>query len=260
MDNQLNDIESLCRRLINNRVLSTRLFNHVHDIHVRVLSLSTRKSSSTPSQSQSQSHDPEVMRWRDLKTHWISCVESLFDEVNIKFKCGPFDKYQGHEYIIKYIIKNEQFTFKLLRTLDAMSSIGRLDLVQYLHRNGAPATTNAMDHAHSLDMFLFLQQHRTEGHSRRALEFAAHNGCLPLVEHLYNTAIDKLDHKNALDRAARAGHLDVVRFLHEHNLGNEGCTSDTMDAVAGKGHLEVLDRGHGQCRIEWPLRRRQIPP
>lgn len=42
----------------------------------------------------------------------------------------------------------------------------------------------------------------------------------------------------AMDGAAANGHLDIVRWLHEHR--SEGCTSDAMDAAGANGHLYVV--------------------
>ncbi|CAM9562127.1 unnamed protein product, partial [Heterosigma akashiwo] len=39
--------------------------------------------------------------------------------------------------------------------------------------------------------------------------------------------------------AARAGHLEVVKFLHHHRA--EGCTQSAMDWAAEKGHLDVVE-------------------
>jgi ankyrin repeat protein len=41
-----------------------------------------------------------------------------------------------------------------------------------------------------------------------------------------------------MDWAARAGHLEVVKFLSENR--EEGCTTDAMDWAARAGHLEVV--------------------
>lgn len=42
----------------------------------------------------------------------------------------------------------------------------------------------------------------------------------------------------AMDEAAKNGHLDVVTWLHEHR--QEGCTGGAMDMAGRHGHLDVL--------------------
>ncbi|KAG9409784.1 hypothetical protein AC1031_020095 [Aphanomyces cochlioides] len=44
--------------------------------------------------------------------------------------------------------------------------------------------------------------------------------------------------EDAMDNAAANGHLDVVRFLHEHR--REGCTKDAVEKAAANGHLDVV--------------------
>jgi hypothetical protein len=43
---------------------------------------------------------------------------------------------------------------------------------------------------------------------------------------------------NTMDAAAQNGHLDVVRFLHAHRT--EGCTTYAMEDAARNGHLDVV--------------------
>jgi hypothetical protein len=41
-----------------------------------------------------------------------------------------------------------------------------------------------------------------------------------------------------MDMAATSGHLDMVRFLHEHR--GEGCTGKAMERAAMNGRLDVV--------------------
>ena len=41
-----------------------------------------------------------------------------------------------------------------------------------------------------------------------------------------------------MDVAAGNGHLELVKWLHEHE--KEGCTKHAIDSAAGNGHLEVV--------------------
>ena len=43
---------------------------------------------------------------------------------------------------------------------------------------------------------------------------------------------------NAMDFAARNGHLEIVQWLHDNRT--EGCTDRAMDGAAEYGHYEVV--------------------
>jgi hypothetical protein len=43
---------------------------------------------------------------------------------------------------------------------------------------------------------------------------------------------------NAMNYAARNGHLEVIKWLHINR--SEGCTDDAINWAAAKGHLEVI--------------------
>ncbi|KAF0696984.1 Aste57867_12297 [Aphanomyces stellatus] len=73
---------------------------------------------------------------------------------------------------------------------------------------------------------------------RLLLEMAAWHGQRRVVQFLvlgvgYTTCTS-----DAIDGAARNGHLDVLRFLHMHTKAT--CTTDAMDLAAMNGHLEVV--------------------
>ena len=54
----------------------------------------------------------------------------------------------------------------------------------------------------------------------------------------YLTEIGAKCSTNAMDSAARDGHIEVVQWLHENR--SEGCTTYAMDLAASNGHLEVV--------------------
>ncbi|KAF1772716.1 Ankyrin repeat-containing domain [Phytophthora cactorum] len=50
----------------------------------------------------------------------------------------------------------------------------------------------------------------------------------------------------AMDSAASNGHLEMVKWLHEHR--DEGCTMDAMNRAAWNGHLDVVKWLHDHER------------
>ena len=71
-----------------------------------------------------------------------------------------------------------------------------------------------------------------------AMNLAARNGHLEVVKWLHQNRTEGCT-TDAMDHAASNGHLDVVKWLHQNR--KEGCTKDAMDWAAGNGHLEVVN-------------------
>ncbi|EQC27729.1 hypothetical protein SDRG_14480 [Saprolegnia diclina VS20] len=70
--------------------------------------------------------------------------------------------------------------------------------------------------------------------SPRLFDIVAGQGFLPLVRRLHDRGSECST--GAMD--SWNGHLEVVRFLHEHR--REGCTTRAMDTAARHGHFEVV--------------------
>jgi ankyrin repeat protein len=71
---------------------------------------------------------------------------------------------------------------------------------------------------------------------------AAKNGYLNWILEMERLGIDMFFTKNAMDWAAKKGHLEVIKYLHEKR--KEGCTTYAMNWAAGNGHLEVIKYLH----------------
>ncbi|OQR92274.1 n-acetylglucosamine-6-phosphate deacetylase [Achlya hypogyna] len=71
----------------------------------------------------------------------------------------------------------------------------------------------------------------------RAMDKAAGAGQLHLLRQLHAKGTSTCT-SHAMDMAAANGHLDIVRFLHENR--EEGCSTNAMDLAASHGHLEVV--------------------
>ncbi|KAE9073979.1 hypothetical protein PF007_g25590, partial [Phytophthora fragariae] len=69
------------------------------------------------------------------------------------------------------------------------------------------------------------------------MDRAAKNGHLEVVKWLHQNRAEGCT-SHAMDSAAGHGHLDVVKWLHLNRT--EGCTSDAMDSAASGGHLDVV--------------------
>lgn len=82
-----------------------------------------------------------------------------------------------------------------------------------------------------------MHEQRSEGATAAAIDSAALNGHLRIIEWLTVNVPALRGTTAAMDGAACAGHLEVVRFLHSHR--SEGCTTEAMDSAARRGHIEV---------------------
>jgi hypothetical protein len=52
-----------------------------------------------------------------------------------------------------------------------------------------------------------------------------------------------------MDRAAKNGHIDVLKWLHENR--HEGCSHLAIVYAAERGHLDVAKWLHASNHIEW---------
>lgn len=133
-----------------------------------------------------------------------------------------------------------------------------------------PAATDAAASVGDLDAVRRLYDSRRAVWSDRAMDLAAANGHLAVVQFLYERRV--FGTTDAIDDAALNGHADVVEFLlaHHHkpannprlgrivvptpaqvSYGREGCTSDAMCNAALNGHLDIvrmLDANGARCR------------
>lgn len=71
-----------------------------------------------------------------------------------------------------------------------------------------------------------------------SMDWAAKNGHLDIVKWLHENSTEGCT-KRAMDMAAEEGHLHIVKWLHKNRT--EGCTTAAMDAAATHGHLYILE-------------------
>ncbi|EGG22235.1 hypothetical protein DFA_04353 [Cavenderia fasciculata] len=111
----------------------------------------------------------------------------------------------------------------------------------FLHFNRTEgATKKAMDNAATngyLEIVQFLHEHRSEGATTNAMDYAAENGHIEIVKFLS-------DHRSegattyAMNKASMNGHIEIIKYLHEHR--SEGATAIAMDYASKNGHIEIV--------------------
>ena len=129
-----------------------------------------------------------------------------------------------------------------------------MEVVAYLSENRFEGcTTEAMDLAASnghVHVLQYLHTHRTESYTEKAFDQAAGNGHVGVMEWLVNTyhhdSIVKHSSR-ALDLAATNGRLDVLLWIHTHLIHHPTHpmtelkpTRTAFDQSAGNGYLDIL--------------------
>ncbi|OQR88804.1 hypothetical protein THRCLA_10091 [Thraustotheca clavata] len=110
---------------------------------------------------------------------------------------------------------------------------GHIEMVKWLHEAwGLPCTQKGLCTAANngdFDMVLYLT-------SIPMAPLDSHDNCPGCVPTLDNGSYHQIYPGNAIDKAAFNGHIDIIKILH-----NYPATTEAMDAVAGYGHLELVN-------------------
>lgn len=144
----------------------------------------------------------------------------------------------GHLEMTQWLHKERAWCTK--QAMNRAAGNGHLEVVKFLDENLSDGcTTDAMDLAAAsghLEMVKWLHDHRTEGCTQFAMDSAAKNGFIKVVRWLYYHR-DEGCSTHAMDGAAASGHLEVAQWLHLHRVG--GCTRAAMTDAITNGHFEV---------------------
>ncbi|KAF4142999.1 Ankyrin repeats domain-containing protein [Phytophthora infestans] len=127
------------------------------------------------------------------------------------------------------------------KTMNMAAKKGFLDVVQWLYT----------EYGHDCQTDIFNIGVRRRGMDANAMDTAAKYGHLDVLKYFHELQISGETRlqctKNAMDGAAKNGHLCVVKFLHDNR--REGCTTVAMDTAAAHGHLDMVKWLH-QYRTE----------
>ncbi|GAM20441.1 hypothetical protein SAMD00019534_036160 [Acytostelium subglobosum LB1] len=122
-----------------------------------------------------------------------------------------------------------------------------LELIKYLHTNGLPImkeTVNAAAKANELEVFRYLEIECKLGKHIKAaaMDIAAGAGSLKIVRYLHENRNEGCS-EYALSDAATQGHLDVVRYLQEKR-GNKCNLEVALERAIIHGHLSIVEYLH----------------
>lgn len=125
----------------------------------------------------------------------------------------------GHRAVLEFMKAHFDCHYNRTCMTNAMRG-GQLELMQWLHAQGVSSAISS------------------------DLENPVAKGQLELIawvlQHL--KLVEPLEVELAMTAAAAGGHLECVKLLHQHVVGQ--CSLDTMDKAAGNGHLEVVQWLH----------------
>ncbi|CAN0170563.1 unnamed protein product, partial [Discosporangium mesarthrocarpum] len=127
---------------------------------------------------------------------------------------------------------------------DQAAALGHLSLI----KDKADCPTNPLSYSHlSINrasgkghalIVQWIHENTSVSASPGAMDAAAAGGHLQILKYLHEHRPEGGCTKYAMNQAAAGGHLDVVKWLHDNR--SEGCTEKAMDGAAERGHLETL--------------------
>ncbi|CAM9344070.1 unnamed protein product [Choristocarpus tenellus] len=128
---------------------------------------------------------------------------------------------EGHLEVVIWLDMTRLCTSSLV-SIDGPARKGLMDVIEWLHQNGAKASESAVDWAAAggfVNVVKFLLDNREEGCSDKALKSAAANGHLECVKLLHERCPDKGCTLTARAMAEENGHLDIISFLEDSDPG-----------------------------------------
>lgn len=153
-----------------------------------------------------------------LDEHMLNTKSTMNMVIKVCCKFGDLD-------ILKEIAQAEKYK-KVIHDPDCLytaAKFGQLHIMVWFFENN-PTVYNNSD--------VNLQE---------VFTLAVKSGCIDAVRYLYDNFSHVTDLKAAMMWPAMTGHLEVVKFLHEHKIDKHVVyKAETMDWAACTGHLDVL--------------------
>ncbi|KAI8831406.1 hypothetical protein BC829DRAFT_409678 [Chytridium lagenaria] len=190
-----------------------------------------------------------------LSKHWtISLYKTMTFQIGSKLSVAKYYKEDVTNAVLAWMYRWDPAGWKSEWT-DRAIILGRLRIVQMLHRNMSPKFTEespglAVKHGHLDILILLLQQ--IEGYEKQIMYYATSRatriakfskdlGHVDILRYFCEQDMDAfLSSGGMMHAAAGGGQLEAVKFFHEMGLS----TSFEMETAASRGHLEVVKFFH----------------
>ncbi|EQC33998.1 hypothetical protein SDRG_08677 [Saprolegnia diclina VS20] len=171
----------------------------------------------------------------------LSIVQSMtpFDCKVLAYTQWIVAAFFGHVHVLAFLYEHDRACYDT-RAMRVASSNGHLDVVRFLHERGFP--TDRLMHLACVGGHLALAQYARDmkldyGVGTATINFTASNGHVETLRFLHEHGYEGFS-SCAMDAAARHGHVAVVRFLHEARP--EGCSEKALLDAAQHGHVQVV--------------------
>ncbi|KAF0722033.1 hypothetical protein AaE_009984, partial [Aphanomyces astaci] len=157
---------------------------------------------------------------RESHTHYDTSLVPIFEHLDEVL--SPWYAVHGSSRVLRLV---QSMEYMRLMVLVHAAYFGLTDVMSLLlhhppfHQSKGSTSSSCQGFPHLIDL-------------------AALNGQLRMLELLHSNPTNSTATTDAMDLAARKGHVSVVRFLHFHR--SEGCSHFAMLHAATNGHLNVV--------------------
>ncbi|OQR94805.1 hypothetical protein THRCLA_08091 [Thraustotheca clavata] len=202
----------------------------------------------------------DIVKWLHENTTqecYSRLVEDVISNGHIevfKYLQTHFDLKLSQSAMVMAVEKDNLELVKLLReqyhliccqnSMEKAVRRGHLPVVQYLYENREEeflAINDVPAYYGHANVMKYLFGKCLMQFSKEAMDRAASAGYVEAVEFLHTNFTEGCTEK-AMDNAAKNGQFEIVKFLHENRT--EGCTTKAMDQAAANGHIDIVKYLH----------------
>lgn len=158
-----------------------------------------------------------------------------------------------------------------IHTINNYASTGNLNVIKWLYKfnlykneNNKYAMNCAIKSGH-FDILKWLYKNNINCCTKYSLGIACSKGYFDMVKWIHKNIYNDFYYLSscAMDLAAINGHLEILIYLHENNIGI--CSKDAMDLASLNGHFDIVkwlyknrNEGYSDVAIKWALQNHHV--